>query len=388
MNNENLEDKTTFNSEAEATEYLLQHLHGCFETEDVIDNDRLILPKWGITVIPFVSDLKEQIVNTGYYILSPEWDRVMYECSVAMGEDMKQALGMAQGGFMFGIMSAIKNMKTDEETEELETEFAGSIHKWNVYLGDIVGMGEVPQEITTKMYWDKIKEGIAKRIGNQKLCYVKIYGSNIGDGNYIGECRINDVKIDELSNLVEEMVKTWGTTQFGSHKQFIMIQQKEDTILNYPFSEEDIIAKTEIAMKLFEECETADEYEEFPELLEQAVGDKDLAWELYSFIPEICAQNAFEKIKCPETLLMRIADKDFEYYKTQLASYYTILNGVFRTLNKGVLKDTDKVYREYISVSSLYSAICAAREGGHNPEDEENMSICIMYMPEDDYLPR
>ena len=249
-------------------------------------------------------------------------------------------------------------------------------------------MGEVPREIENDMYWKELKEGIAKRIGNQKLCYVKIYGANIGNGNYTGECRINDVKIDELSDVVEKMVRAWGTTQFGSHKQFFMISQNEDTILNYPFTEGEILVNTEMAMKLFEECETSEEYEQFPEMLEQAVGDKGLAWELYTFIPEICAENAFEKINCPETIMMRIGNMDYTYYKTQFASYYTIVDGVFRTLNKGVLKDTDKVYREYISVSSLYSAICSARESGHDPETEENMTLCTMYLPEDDYIPR
>ncbi|MBQ3546054.1 MAG: hypothetical protein IJA34_13895 [Lachnospiraceae bacterium] len=388
MKNKDLDNKMNFNSVEEATTYLLNNLHGCFETKDIIDNDRILLPEWGITVIPFVTEIREQMANTGYYIISNDWDRMIYECSVAMGKDTKQALGMAQGSFIFGIMSAIGKMKLNENQGELETDFAGNAHNWKVYLGDIVGMGEVPHEIENDVYWKQLEDGIKKRIGNQKLCYVKIYGSNIGDGNYIGECRINDVQIDELSNIVEKMIRDWGTTGFGSHKQFIMLQQNEDTILDYPFTEGEILESTEKAMKLFEKCETDEEYEQFPEMLEQAVGDKDLAWELYTFIPEICAENAFEKIICPETIMMRIGNVDYKYYKTQFISYYTIVDGVFRTLNKGVLKDTDKVYREYISVSSLYSAICSARESGHDPENEEGMMICTMYMPEDDYIPR
>ena len=118
MNNKDLDKKTTFNSVEEATAYLLHSLHGCFETKDIIDDDRVILPEWGITIIPFITELKEQIVNTGYYILCTEWDSMIYECSVAVGEDMRQALGMAQGSFIFGIMSAIRNMKLNENLIE------------------------------------------------------------------------------------------------------------------------------------------------------------------------------------------------------------------------------------------------------------------------------
>lgn len=381
-------EETIFHSLEEANGILLHQLHGCFETEDIIEEDRLVLPQWRISIIPKVSQMEKNVVHTYYSITSPDWDRTLFECSSAMGSDMRQAMGMAQGSFIFGIVNAVTNMVRDENARELQTEFAGNLHRWKVYLGDIVGMGSIPQEIEPDIYWERLKEGIEKRIGNQKLCYVKIYGANIGNGSYTGECRINDVKIDELSEVVEEMVKAWGTTEFGSHKQFFMIRQDEKTTLDYPFTSDEIADKTEIAMKLFEDCEIQEAYEAFGQTLEQVVGDKDLAWELYSFIPEMCAQNAFDKIKYPETILINIDGESSEYYKTQLASYYAILNGVFRTFNRGVLKDADKVYREYISISSVWSVICSAKEGGHNLEEEEGGQMCILFRPEDDYIVR
>lgn len=395
MENDELENQSNekesaqdFASTEEAAEFLLRNLHGYFETEDIIEGNRLILPEWDISVIPGVAEIKKNLVNTYYYIQSPDWDRTLYECSVAVGADMHQAMGMAQGGFIFGIADAIKAMMHNENPRELETEFAGNTHKWKVYLGNIVGMGQVPDDTLADIYWEALREGIAKRIGNQKLCYVKIYGANIGDGNYTGECRINDIKIDELSGIVENMVKAWGTEQFGSHKQFFMIKQEKTTILDYPFTLEEIEDKTEIAMRLFEDCETEEEYEMFWKKLIQAVGDKNLAWELYAFIPEICAQNAFDEIAFPETIAVYAPDGSTEYYKTQLASYYPILDGVFRTFNKGVLKDADKVYRQYISISSIWSVICSAKEQGYDLTQEKGGQLCIMFNPEDDYRVR
>lgn len=382
-----MEGEADFNSLEEAEKFLLHQLHGCFETEDIIDGDRLILPEWRVSVTPKISQIGENIVHTYYYITSPDWDTTLFECSSAMGRDVRQALGMAQCGFTFGMANAIAAMVRGENAIELETEFAGNTHKWNVYLGNIVGMGKVPQEAASDVYWEALKEGIARRIGNQKLCYVKIYGANIGNGSYTGECRINDIKIDELSEVVEEMVKAWGTTEFGSHKQFFMIRQDERTILDYPFTADEIEEKTQTAMKMFEDCKTQEEYEVFEQSLERAVGDKYLAWELYSFIPEICAQNAFDKIKYPETIMINICGKNTEYFKTQLASYYAILNGVFKTFGSGILNDADTVYRDYISISSVWSVICAAKEGGHDLEEERGQ-LNIVYSPEDDYIVR
>lgn len=384
MGEKDTDNNVSFGSLEEAEEFLLSGLHGCFETEDTVIENRLMLPEWGITIFPKVMEIKEQLVNTSYYITSAEWDDALYECSAAVGSDMHQAMGMAQAGFLFGIMNAIGNMQRDENARMLETEFGCNKHRWKCYLGNIVGMGKTPQDSKADEYWEALKDGISKRIGNQKLCYVKVYAANIGDGSFIGECRINDIYIEELSKIVEDMAKTWGTKEFGSQKQFFIIKQDKETTIEYPFTVNDIMDMTEIAMQMFEECKTEGEYEEFPERLEQKVGDKDLAWELYAFIPEICAQNAYDSINYPETILIYKNGQTDEYYKTQLASYYAIYNGVFRTFSRDVLKDTDNVYSEYISVSSIASAIYSAQSSGHDVM-EEGSQLCMMFNPDNDY---
>lgn len=377
----------SFTSIEEAEEFLLSHLHNCFPTESTIDNGIIHLPKWNISIQPSVAEMNDKVITTSYYISSPDWDETMYECSSGVGSDHHQAMGMSQGSFLFGIMDAIMKMIENENPYELKSEFAGNTHDWSTYIGNIVGMGDTPKECNPNVYWDAIKEHIAKRIGNQKICYIKIYGANIGNGEIIGECRINDTKSDELSEIIAEIVKTWGTTQFGSHKQFIILKQSEKTYIKQPFTKEEIYEKTELAMKMFEEADTQEKYDQFPEQLEAAVGDKSLAWELYSFIPEICGQNAFDKIKYPETIMMNYNNEDHEYYTTQLFSYHAILRGVFATFDKGVLKDTNKTYREYIAVSSVSSVICSAKEQGYDIE-ENGGNFCTMYRPDDDYIVR
>lgn len=373
----------SFASEEEAQKFLLEHMHNCFSVKDIIENGIVNLPEWNISINPYVAELNDSTITTSYYIFSPDWDETLYECSTGMGSDHHQAMGMSQGSFIFGIMDAITKMMNNDNPDQLQSEFAGNQHSWAVYSGNIVGMGEIPKDFAPDVYWNALKDHIAKRIGNQKICYIKIYGANIGNGEFIGECRINDIKSDELSNIVAEIVKNWGTSQFGSHKQFIILKQSEETYIQQPFTKEEISKCVEAAMVLFEKIED-EQYEYFPQMLERLVGDKNLAWELYSFIPEFCAQNAFNNLKYPETILMNYKGKTHEYYTTQLFSYYAISNGIFSTFNKGSLKDTNKVYREYISVSSTYSAICSAREQGSNIE-ESGGSFSIIYSFDDDY---
>lgn len=373
----------SFASIEEAQKFLLEHLHNSFAVKDIVEDETIKLPDWNISIQPYVSEMNNNVITTNYYISSPDWDETLYECSTGMGSDHHQALGMSQGSFLFGIMDSISKMINNEFPHRLQSEFGGHVHNWSAYLGNIVGMGDVPNDSDPNVYWDALKEHIAKRIGNQKICYIKIYGANIGNGNIIGECRINDIKSEELSDIVAEIVKTWDTTNFGSHKQFVMLKQDDETYIEQPFTKADISNAAKSAMILFEKIKD-EEYEYFPQMLEELVGDKNLAWELYAFIPEICAQNAFNKLNYPESIMMNYNDEKHEYYLTQLFSYCAIHRGVFETLDSGILQDTNKVYQEYISVSSICSVICSARESGRNLE-EDGGSFAILYNFDDDY---
>ncbi len=376
----------SFSSKEEAQKFLLEHLHNAFPVKDIIENGTVELPEWNISIRPYAAELQDRAITTTYYISSPDWDEVLYECSTGIGSDQHHAMGMSQGSFLFGIMDTVMKMMNNDKPDRLESEFAGNKHNWSVYKGNIVGIGETPKNFASDSYWNALKDHIAKRIGNQKICYVKIYGANIGNGEIIGECRINDIKSNELSELVAEIVKTWGISQFGSHKQFIILKQDKETYIEQPFTKEDISKAVEAAMVLFEKIEN-EQYEQFPQMLEQLVGDKNLAWELYSFIPEICAENAFNKLNYPETITIDYNNEKHQYYKTQLFSYYVIHDSVFNTLDNGILKDTNKVYSEYISVSSVYSVICSAKEQGENLE-ENNAVLNILYSFDNDYQAR
>lgn len=140
-----------------------------------------------------------------------------------------------------------------------------------------------------------------------------------------------------------------------------MLQSKE-TYTPYPYSPKHVAEATHTAVRLFMECDTQEKYDNFTEILAERLQDSDLAQELYSFLPEICAEHAFDMLTYNEELLLYRGEESFNVYRTQFASYLMISNALFEGFRTGEFDDD--VYKQYISVSSIYNVICQAREQG------------------------
>ncbi|MDF2938845.1 MAG: hypothetical protein K0Q90_4218 [Paenibacillaceae bacterium] len=343
-------------------QYILKNMQSLLASEQCeIRNGALLLPQWRVTVRPEIAQLKEQSAVLNFYVDSPDWDRRLFECSAALGSDRKQALGMAEGGFLFGMLDGISAMVKGKHTDRLETVFDGSIHRWSMYQSNVVGMGDSPQENEVSALWRLLREGIAQRIGNQKICCVKVYGAKNGD-SITGECRINDTVSPELSGMVADYVREWNTQGFGSQKQFFFLKQEEETYTPYPYSEEQLAGFTRQAIQLYRRSAEQGSYEDYYDALLTQLDDHHLAEELYSFLPEMCAEHAFTSLSYPESFSIHRGETDITVYKSQLASYYPIQNALLHEL--GGDEFTDELYKAFIAVSSVYSVICSAKEQG------------------------
>lgn len=375
-----------FNNIYDAEKFLIHNISDCIQEENTIDGNKIVIPKYNMSIMPRIEQLKENMANTSYFIDLPDYDTILYECSAAPGKDCKTAIGMAQGSFMFGILETVFCMLNKVNPRKLTTEFSGNVHNWNVYLGNIVEMGESTGGTEPDFYWNILKDHIAKRIGNQKLCYVKIFASNLGNGEVSCDCMINNVKIDELSGMVAEIAKGWNVSSFSSQKQFFVIEQDKETVIDYPLTKNDLKNAVITAMKLFETCETDEDYDTMIDKLEKATGDRSLAYELYEFIPEICAENAFPEVKTSDEMIIYTGDKHTSYYKTQLESYYPIYNSVFEAFESGVFNDVNAVYKKYVMFSSFFKALNNAL---NNDSKLENLKMtAIAYGMDDDYIAR
>ena len=358
---------------------VLNGVHTFLEQKNEIRGDSIYCPDWDMTIKPRIEQCEEQLAVVGFYISAPDFDEQLYECCASTGKDTDTAIGSCIGSFVFAFMSGITQMENSNDCKTLNSSFAGKTHTWKVYNSDVVGMGENVddnEKTVSSKYWNMLKEHIAKRLGNQKMCYVKIFASKaIGkkDTQTVGEVRINDVPSAELSEIVKKHAEKWNVSQFASQKQFFFF--KQDNCSESPYSGENgkllLKSKVKTALDFVNEIKTDTEYKKLPEKLKNALGDTTLAWECYSFIPEICAEHAFSQAEFPETLQIAIGDNEkTTCYRNQLADFHAIGKAIFDLFSSGVFgKNTDTIYSKLINSSATYNCIRQFLDKGNKIED-------------------
>ena len=363
-------------------EFVKKQIADLMEEETQLRDNSVLVPKWNVSIYPDVQQVDERGVVLDLYIKAPQWGKSLYECSVGMGNDPQSNIGLALGSFIFAFMKGIAAMENEKEGIALTTSFSEKTHKWNVYKTDIVGIGKNENFTDVDTYWNALKEDIKKRLGNQKLCYVKIFGSKMGD-DVIGECRIDDVVSPELSKKVADIVSKWQVEGFVSQKQFFFIRQEESTTLPYPYQGEEgfqlLKDKVALAAKMFHESDTEAVSYTHPERLGEALQDETLGIECFSFLPEICTEHAFSEATYSEKVNFAYPSGSMiEVYKSQLADYELLKRAILTVFHEGTLGElTDDIYREYIGSSATYSVFAQMQEKGSDLKDASTVAIAF-----------
>ena len=339
--------------------YLIENIREMIGEECEIRDNTLFIPEYSLSIRPQITKSDSNMAVINYYLYSENWDREIFECSASMGENRKQALSLAEQGFIFGIMSGIKYTMKDEFFKEIKTEFNGS-HSWKMYSSDIVAMGDVPETTNPSEIWKIIENEIPKYLGNQKISYIKVFAAKNKD-DITGECRINDEPIIELGELIAQYISKWNTENFGLKKQFFFAVQDDKTYIPYPYTEEQIEKFVLETADMFEKVEAEKDLDDMLQNFGDKIGDYDLAEELMGFIPEICAERAFPNINYPEKVIIYMGEnKKIEINKSQLASYYMIKKAVNHMIDHGhIIKE---LYHKFIGISSAYNVIFKALE--------------------------
>ncbi len=353
--------------------YLNGLLHGGLQDEDRVEGNAILLPRQGVRILPQVEQISQRGAVVNLWLEAPQWGKRLFECSVGMGSSPSQALGLSASSFIFSFLEGVMRMEDRVEPRELETLFDGKAHRWELYPSNIVGLGSAPQP-EGQVWWELLGEDIQRRLGNQRVCYVKIYGAKV-DGQVTGECRVDDIKSEELSAKVAQAVERWPAGQFPSQKQFFFIRQQEETILPYPYEgaegERRLRSALGEAVRMFMACRTEEDYDQYSQRLGERIGDETLADECLTFLPELCAANAFPQLQAAETVeICREGRPPETVYKNQLADYYplwTLLLQLFQEEELGA--DPDAIYREYVGYSSTCNVVRQMEQQGSRLED-------------------
>lgn len=359
----------------EPMQRILDSIHECITVDNEIGDNCITIPKWNMTIAPSIEQLDDRVAVINFHLFCPEWDEPLFECCAACAKDTDSAIGMAMGSFLFCFMQGITAMQQGDDPIKVESSFAGYSHRWKLFESNNVGMGE---SIGESHFWDMLKEHIVKRLGNQKLCYIKVFASKAvgkSDVQVTGEVRINDIPSPELGKLVEQVASEWNIEQFSSQKQFFFLKQEPETMLSdrYYTAEQraELADMMKLALEMFNACETDEQYDAMYVNLAQKLNDITLTEELLSFLPEIAAENAFSEMQFSEQIKISVGGGEpVEYYKSQLADYYTMHRTLFALLSSGVFGDeTNNIYRKLIGYSSIYNCVRQMEEKGSKLEN-------------------
>ena len=208
------------NSE-KAGKYALIFLSQTLEIENRIEGNRLFCPEMNMYITVYMGKLADHKAGINFAVNSPELGNEMYEHSIGIGDDTIQAVEVAVCSFAYSFIDGLVkiNGKADEKDSdpEIATIFGGKTHKWRAYFSDVVTIGDAPDVGGAEYYWNKLKKLILKRLGNQKVCYVKVYLDRAG-GDITGECRVDDTLSMDLSIALVNAVSKWKPKGFASHK--------------------------------------------------------------------------------------------------------------------------------------------------------------------------
>lgn len=379
----------------EAYDFLMEKLNHGFEIKAEIHGRTVNLTEWNIQIEPYIQKLDNRSAVIYFKVSSPEWENDMVECCASMGENAEQAVGMAVGSFMFAFMDGIGCMKNSRQRgcrpRSLKSEYNGREHRWKAYLSNVVGMGNFKEERddTATMYWELLKDDIIKRLGNQKVCAVKIYAA-IGGGSITGECRIDDIVSEELSAKVADFIKNWEAEGFlASHKQFIFIEQEKETFIPHKYhkaaNNDSFINKVKICMEMFHNVKTDEDYQTLVDRMNEVIGDKTLAIECFSFLPEILAQTAFEEMLYPEYSKLNIGERySGEVYHQQLSEYFPLREVALRLIGGGAFgEESNNIYSDFVGSSSIYNVVCKLKEEDRKLEGLQ--FVALNYSVDEDF---
>lgn len=361
-------------NKGKAEKYALILLSETLEIENRIEDRRIYCPDFDMTIAPRIIKLSPQNAVLNFIVYSPKWGNEMREQSSGIGGNTAEAVNVAVSSFVYSFVDGLIKMDKGESADnkdtdtEIATIFGGKTHKWRAYFSDVVTIGDAPDVGGAYYYWNMLKKQILKRLGNQKVCCVRVYLDRV-KGDITGECRIdNQLSIELCMELVKEVAK-WKPKGFASHKAYFFIRQDEETLLPYPYLGEEGKRSLRKKVKTAAEMLYSTKPEEYDGLLSKmktALGDDTLAEECFSFIPELCAESAFNDVNFSETIDIESEDKGARtVYKSQLADYKLITETLFDLLNEGSFGgNTDDMFKTFVDRSAVKSALLQVLETG------------------------
>lgn len=330
----------------------------------VLENDdRVFVPNYDLKIRIEAERVTDHDAVLNFILDCPKWDRQLFECCASFGPNMQQAVGLALGNFALCLFSGVCAMHHGKEKHRLETTFEGKKHRWAVYQSNLITMcGDPNNESAMQDYWSMLEPHLSNYLGDSKICYIKIYGGSVNH-EITGECRINNLKIDELSEQVGNIFADLNVSNYITNKQFFLLVQDDDTCHPYPYTQDQITEKLRVALSVFQKLlPEEDGYDRCQQELVKQLGDPHLAAEIFSFLPELCAQWQFPNLQPTETLTISFDQEMHQYRISQITAFYMLMCSLHHLILAGEMPRN--LFGQLISISAAWGVICSAKQDG------------------------
>lgn len=317
---------------------------------------------------------EKNVAQIAFEIENAVFEEPIWDISVGVGAAESEALKRAVDAIVVTCVAAIQRSLARESMLSFTTDFFGTEKVWDVSAGDIAVMGKAFQA-PPQGFWELLAQELPAHLGNRKRYLVKVYASKSKTGETICECCVNGV----VSTGLTEKVSRWaaglraGKEPLLSGKQYFLVTQRTEKAAPYPYTREQIFQFTDQAIGMFAACiERPEKSETLAQDLAAMTGDANLAVELESFLPDLCARMFFPEAHYAEKISVLWdgqKDNSEDVYLDRFTSYRWMEQRLHNRAATMREPYTAENLKRLVAVSAVYNAIASSAADGSKLED-------------------
>lgn len=289
--------------------------------DGTIYEDAFVLEDEDIYVYADLISMQNNVAQIMFQIHHEWLEEPIFEAVAAAGNTKEEAIANAVKQFFEQVLlvylQAVRNPMQDEKIEA----FTQERHYFYVYRGAVSGIGK-RMGVPTKDFWGLLKSDIIAHLGNKKVYWIKIFASK-KDDELLCEVRINGKEAPEISKRLLHYAGNWeGIHEIHTEKQCMMFVQDASSYEKSDFTKVEIEQLCDKAIRQYEKCKTKEDHKKLRAQLVAWCKDDSLAYEIFSFIPELYCKYAYPQVEFGGKLFLVEKNKETrELFQSQLQSF-------------------------------------------------------------------
>lgn len=310
------------------------------------------------------------------------FDQPIEEIVPGVGIDRETALAAGAQIFVDSTLEAVFSAFDADDSAQIRTHIMGELHSFKRAAShETIFIGE--SEPNTIDMWQIVKEDIPYYMGTKKAYWLSLYTSS-SNGKITAEAKLNNIVYQGLTQQLYKYAKGWKNKNgFHSERQFFLFIQDDATYMPCDVTREQVFELTFKGLELLKQVHDVKTRDMAVNTIKMLAKDKNLAWEMCTFLPEIYAQKLF-KLKEPDNIVAVMGGKQIPLTKAQLRVYGYIDEAVAKYMFH--IKPSKEDSMRIAALSSKMQSITEVMEKGDKVEDM--ILPPAVFMVSEDYVIR